>query len=143
MPDILHDFPINAAPAQVFKVLCSPAGLDAWWTSRAEGTPAVGQRYRLYFSPDYDWVGVMRGYQPSSWVEWEITRADAYWQGTRVGFRLTPQGEGTRVEFYHTGWPAANQHYRTSCFCWAMYLRLLKRHLETGEVVEYERRLDV
>jgi hypothetical protein len=30
-----------------------------------------------------------------------------------------------------------------SCFCWAMYLRILRRHLEYGEEVEYERRLDV
>jgi hypothetical protein len=60
-----------------------------------------------------------------------------------VGFRLRPEGKGTGVEFYHAGWPSANSHYRISTFCWAMYLRLLKRHIETGEVVEYERRLDV
>jgi hypothetical protein len=34
-------------------------------------------------------------------------------------------------------------HYRTSSFCWAMYLRLLKRYVEHGEVVPYEKRLDV
>ena len=36
----------------------------------------------------------------------------------------------------------ANAHYRTSAFCWAMYLRLLKKYVETGEVVPYERRLE-
>jgi uncharacterized protein YndB with AHSA1/START domain len=143
MPDILHDFPINAPPARVFEVLCSPAGLDAWWTKQSDGTPGVGSGYRLYFGPGYDWAALMRRYEPARAVEWEITSADDDWRGTRVGFRLRPEGKGTGVEFYHAGWPSANSHYRISTFCWAMYLRLLKRHIETGEVVEYERRLDV
>jgi len=32
--------------------------------------------------------------------------------------------------------------FGTSCYCWAMYLRLLARHVERGEVVPYEARLD-
>jgi hypothetical protein len=47
-----------------------------------------------------------------------------------------------RATFAHRGWPEANDHYRTSSFCWAMYLRLMKRHLETGEQVPYAIRLD-
>jgi uncharacterized protein YndB with AHSA1/START domain len=143
MPDILHDFPINAPPATVFDVLCSPDGLDAWWTKQSEGTPGIGNRYRLYFGPKYDWAAIMCRYEPATAVEWEMTKSDDDWRGTRVGFRLRPEGQGTQVEFYHTGWPSASAHYRTSTFCWAMYLRLLKRHIEAGEVVEYERRLEV
>jgi uncharacterized protein YndB with AHSA1/START domain len=143
MPDILHDFPIVAAPQRVFDILGSPSGLNAWWTLEADGQPGVGQRYRLYFGPGYEWVGVMRRHQPGRELEWEITEADPDWRGTRVGFRLRPEGDSTQVQFYHTGWPEVNQHYRTSCYCWAMYLRLLKRFIEQGEVVEYPRRLDV
>ena len=43
----------------------------------------------------------------------------------------------------HLGWPEANAHYRTSCHCWALYLRVLRRYLENGESVPYEVRLDV
>jgi hypothetical protein len=42
-----------------------------------------------------------------------------------------------------TGWPVDNEHWRISCYCWAMYLRLLRRYLEHGEIVPYERRLEV
>jgi hypothetical protein len=31
---------------------------------------------------------------------------------------------------------------RISCHCWALYLRLLRRHLEFGESVPYDRRLE-
>jgi len=44
---------------------------------------------------------------------------------------------------FHTGWPEDNKHWRISCYCWAMYLRLLRRYLEYGEIVPYERRLEV
>jgi uncharacterized protein YndB with AHSA1/START domain len=142
MPDILHDFPVNAPPARVFEILCAPAGLDAWWTRHAEGTPGAGQRYRLFFGPRYDWAAVMRRYEPPSVVEWEMTTSDDDWRGTRIGFRLRPEGHGTAVEFSHAGWPSANAHFRTSSFCWEMYLRLFRRYVETGHVVQYERRLE-
>ncbi len=72
-----------------------------------------------------------------------MVRADPDWLGTRVGFQLEAVGDTTQVRFSHLGWPMANQHYRTSCNCWPMYLRILRRHLEHGESVAYERHLDV
>lgn len=47
------------------------------------------------------------------------------------------------VRFYHTGWPTENAHWRISCYCWAMYLRVMRRYLEHGDIVPYENRLDV
>ncbi|HXJ31423.1 MAG TPA: hypothetical protein VNG35_12330, partial [Gemmatimonadales bacterium] len=75
--------------------------------------------------------------------ELEITRAGADWVGTRVGFDITGQGTTSQVRFSHTGWPQSNEHYRVSCYCWPMYLRILRRYLEHGETVPYEQRLDV
>ena len=146
MPDILHDFPVRAPLARVFEAVSSPRGLDAWWTKRAAGTPEIGAEYELGFGPDYEWRAEVTRCTPGSEFELRLTRADADWDGTRVAFRLE-EGDGasggtTRVRFSHSGWPAANDHYRTSCYCWAMYLRLLARHVERGEVVPYEERLD-
>ena len=75
--------------------------------------------------------------------ELEITRAGADWVDTRVGFDITGQGTTSQVRFSHTGWPQSNEHYRVSCYCWPMYLRILRRYLEHGETVPYEQRLDV
>ena len=74
--------------------------------------------------------------------ELKMIDADADWSGTTVGFDLEPSARGTQVRFAHRGWRDANEHYRVSSHCWAMYLRLLRRHLEEGEFVPYERRLD-
>jgi hypothetical protein len=72
-----------------------------------------------------------------------LTQSDPDWQNTRVGFALTEKDGVTDVSFHHLGWPQGNEHYRISCYCWAMYLRVRRRYLEFGEVVDYEDRLDV
>jgi hypothetical protein len=48
--------------------------------------------------------------------------------GPGVAFEL-------RMTHADRGWPEANGHYRTSCHCWALYLRILRRYLEFGETV--------
>lgn len=143
MSDILHDFPIGAAPEKVFDAISTPGGLDRWWTKRSAGQPSHGSEYELWFGPEYDWRARVTRFVPSSEFELEIVHADGDWVNTRVGFRLETRNGGTWLRFHHVGWPSANEHYRVSCYCWAMYLRVLRRFLEHGEEVPYEGRLDV
>jgi hypothetical protein len=72
-----------------------------------------------------------------------VTGAQEDWLETRVGFLLDEKDGVTHLRFRHLGWPEANEHYHVSCYCWAMYLRLLRRFIEHGEVAPYEDRLDV
>jgi uncharacterized protein YndB with AHSA1/START domain len=140
--DILHDFSINTSPDRVFEAVSTPEGLDRWWTKRSAGTATPGAEFELWFGPEYDWRARVTGFVPNAEFELEITRADADWTGTRVGFRLHGGRGTTQVRFSHTGWASANEHFRVSSYCWAMYLRVLRRYLEHGEVVPYERRND-
>jgi uncharacterized protein YndB with AHSA1/START domain len=142
MADILHDLPIEAPIGRVFDAVSTPGGLDRWWTERAAGTPEPGAEYELRFGPDYHWRARVTECAPGSVFELEMTHADADWLHTRVGFRLEAGDGVTWVRFRHTGWPEANEHYRVSCHCWALYLRILRRHLEHGESVPYEARLE-
>jgi uncharacterized protein YndB with AHSA1/START domain len=143
VPDIFSDFFIKAPPEDVYRAVSTPAGLDAWWTKRSSGKAKTGSEFELWFGPEYDWRGVVAACTPGSHFELEIVRADPDWLGTNVGFHLSPSGDGTQVRFQHTGWPTANEHWRISCYCWPMYLRILKRYLEYGEQVDYEKRLEV
>ncbi len=143
MADILHDFPIHATAKQVFEAVSTPEGLDSWWTIRSSGTPALGAEYHLFFGPQFDWRAVVSRCTPGVEFEFLMTRSMPDWQGTRVGFLLKEENGITQVRFHHIGWPESGDHFRTSSFCWAMYLRLLKRFVENGEVVPYERRLEV
>ncbi len=143
MPDIFHHFPIKASRQQVFQAISTPRGLDSWWTKTAAGEPVEGAEYQLGFGPGYDWRAKVTRAVPDAEFELQLTSADRDWQDTCVGFALTEQDSITEVSFHHLGWPEGNEHYRISCYCWAMYLRVLRRYLEFGEVVDYESRLDV
>ena len=143
MPDIYHDFPIAVEPRRVFEAISAPSGLDQWWTKTSGGSAQEGAEYTLGFGPEYDWKARVSLCERDKKFELEMTRADADWTGTRVGFELVATDSGTQLRFRHVGWPTPNEHFRTSTFCWAMYLRVLKRYLEFGERVAYERRLDV
>ena len=143
MADIFHDFPISVPADRVYEAVSVPALLDQWWTKQSSGEPVEGSEYQLRFGPEYDWRATVSRAVPDKNFELTLGKSDSDWTGTRVGFDLTADEGVTQVRFYHTGWPKQNEHYRISCFCWAMYLRLLKRHLEHGETVPYERRLDV
>src|SRR5215475_4274739 len=120
----------------------TPEGLDRWWTKESSGTVQLGSDYRLFFGPGYEWHAKVTRLASPFEFELEMTSAHEDWAATRVGCRLQPEGnDRTRVYFYHLGWPQANEHWRVSCYCWAMYLRILRRNLEFGEFVPYEKRL--
>ena len=143
MPDILHRFQVAAPVSRVFAMFSDPAGLDEWWTLKADGTAEAGAIYRFGFGPGCEWQGLLTACDPDRWIEWEILDADDDWTGTRVGARFTPRDERTTVDFYNSGWRHANEHFRTSSCCWANYLRVLRRFVEHGERVPYARRDDV
>jgi uncharacterized protein YndB with AHSA1/START domain len=144
MADIIQEFTMKAPPERVFEMFSTPDGLDRWWTKSSSGEPKEGAEYTLSFGPGYDWRGTVTRCVPSSAVEFLMHDSHADWDGTRLGCELKPEAPGvTRVCFYHTGWPEGNEHWRVSCHCWAMYLRVLRRYLEYGETVPFEKGLEV
>ena len=147
MPDIFHQFPIFAPAHEVFKAVSTPDGLDAWWTLSSKGEPEAGNIYELFFGEGYDWRARVSTCVPDHVFALSIYDSMPDWENSVVRFKLGPFGSdpdktATEVLFSHTGWPEDNDHYRISSFCWAMYLRLMKKYVEEGTVVEYAKRLD-
>lgn len=143
MADIYHDFTVSASPKKTFEVIATPNGLDRWWSLRSSGSPQPGATYVLDFGPGYAWEAVVKTVKLDQQIIWQMTVADEDWTGTQVGFELLPRGDQTLVRFHHTGWPIVNDHFRRSSYCWAMYLRILKRYIEEGETVAYSNRASV
>ena len=104
--------------------------------------PETGSTYGLDFGPGYRWQGLYPHATPSGGSSGKLAKPDGDWTGTRVGARFTARGDATVVDFYHSGWRHANDHFRTSSCCWANYLRVLRRFVEQGERVPYDWRDD-
>jgi uncharacterized protein YndB with AHSA1/START domain len=144
MADIFQQVTVKAPLHAVFQLMATPDGLCRWWTKSSSGEPREGAEYTLDFGPGYDWRGKVTRYVPDSAFELEIAKADPDWVSTRIGCELEGEGANvTQVRFWHTGWPIQNEHWRISCYCWALYLRIMRRYVEHGEFVAYENRLDV
>ena len=143
MADIFHHYPIKAPAVKVYHAISTPEGFDIWWSKKASGKPSVGEIYKLYFGEDYNWEAIVTKCISNKEFELTMTKSDDDWKNSKVGFTLIEKPSVTEVHFYHTGWKEPNEHFKISNFCWAMYLRILKRNLEFGEEVEYENRLSV
>lgn len=141
MPNILHDFMVKADPSTVYRAITTPDGLNQWWTQRAQGRALAGDEYELWFGPDADWRARVTEAVPGRSFGLEMTGAAADWLGTRVRFALEAEGDWTKVRFSHSGWQSESEHFRVSSYCWAMYLRVMRRFVESGEQVPYEDRL--
>lgn len=143
MPDIFHDLPIRAPVSEVFDAISQPAGFSAWWTLAAQGESQLDADYALFFGAEYDWrARVTRCVQDREFALVVTNSADD-WIGTTISFTLEQRDDMTWLRFEHSGWARVTEHFRISSYCWAMYLRILKRYIECGESVPYERRLDV
>jgi uncharacterized protein YndB with AHSA1/START domain len=142
MHDIHHYFQINCPIDKVFQGISDPEMIDQWWAVRSEGKAEKDGQYKLGFDIGYNWEAKVISYSSPTKFGLQIFKADNDWVNTTVLFELSPNGENqTNVHFHHTGWKEDNEHYRISNYCWAMYLRVLKRYLEHGEEVPYEDRL--
>ncbi len=140
MYSIFHNLFITATPPQVFEAITIPEHLNNWWTKKSSGTPTVGEQYNFYFTPDYNWYGVVNLCEPNKRFYIKMTQADEDWSPTSFGFDLVAQKNGIQLRFQHTDWPACNDHFRRSSFCWAILLNGLKNYVEKGEIMPFEER---
>jgi len=140
MADIYHDLWIKASIDQVFEAISEPSFIDSWWTNHCEGCTEKDGLYRFYFSNDYDWYAKVNELEINKHISWTMTQSDADWDGTILDFLLLEENDLVHLQFAHLGWKETNLHFRRTSYCWAMYLRLLKRFIEKGEVVPFDQR---
>ena len=140
MPDIHHSFIIKAPIQKVFDGFCLPEHLNNWWPKRSSGNPLQNEKYNFYFGDDYNWYAEVIEVVPGKSLTWDMQDVMDDWKGTRVGFELREEKEGTKVRFFHTRWKEASDHFAITNFCWGQLLQGLKDFLETGKVLPFEKR---
>ncbi|MAP55218.1 SRPBCC domain-containing protein [Altibacter sp.] len=137
---IYHDLHIAAATEAVFQAVCLPEKLEQWWPLRCTGRPEAGAVYNFFFTPEFDWYGVVSEMVPDKIFEIKMTKADTDWDPTRFRFELEPNASGTLLRFSHIHWMQRNAHFRTASYCWAILLHGLKQYVEKGIILPFEER---
>ncbi|WP_350284657.1 SRPBCC domain-containing protein [uncultured Croceitalea sp.] len=137
---IYHDLTINAAVDRVFDAIAQPEHLVNWWPLKCSGEPKLGATYNFNFTDAYDWYGEVSSVALNEHLHIKMTQSDANWNDTSFGFDLAPHNTTVKLKFWHKGWPACNDEYRQSSFCWAILLQGLKNYVEKGAIVPFEER---
>ncbi|NNF32823.1 MAG: SRPBCC domain-containing protein [Saprospiraceae bacterium] len=140
MNAIYHDVFIKSEPSKIYDAISTSQGLNNWWTLKSSGFSRVGEVYNFYFTPEYDWYGEVINADKDVSFYIKMTQADEDWIPTAFGFDFMKVQGGTRIQFWHKGWPECNHHFRRSSWCWAMLLNGLKNYVEKGIVVPFEDR---
>ncbi|WP_348731397.1 polyketide cyclase [uncultured Mycolicibacterium sp.] len=117
---------IDAAPADIFAVLCDPQGhvaIDATGMLQdAEGAPvqAVGDSFVVHMDREalgdfplgrYDVSVMISEYEQDSLIAWTILGQIRPQIGHVYGYRLEPAGDGTLVTSFYD-WSDIDQHWR-------------------------------
>lgn len=135
MFDIHHNFVVKAPADKVFSAFCTPQGLDSWWTMKSSGTPEIGNLYRFYFGPEYDWQAEVIHLVPGQELTWRMVKTMDDWKTTTVGFQLIEKEGITHVHFFHLGWAEASEHFGITTYCWGQLLHGLKMYVEDGIII--------
>ena len=117
---------IDAAPGDIFAVLCDPQGhvaIDATGMLQdAEGAPvqAVGDSFVVHMDREalgdfplgrYDVSVMISEYEQDSLIAWTILGQIRPQIGHVYGYRLEPAGDGTLVTSFYD-WTDIDQHWR-------------------------------
>lgn len=107
MADFHHSITIAASPETVFEYLTTNSGLTAWMGHYANLEPEVGGTFAVDIA-GHPVRGEYLVVEPPTRivVSWGFARSEVLPPGgSKVEFRLTRVGEGTRVDLYHTELP--------------------------------------
>ncbi len=98
---------IDAPPAVVFDYLTTAAGMTAWMGQWAELDPRPGGAFAVNIAGHSIRGQYLHVEHPTRVVvSWGVAGSDDVPAGsTTVEFRLTPVGDGTRVDLTHAGLP--------------------------------------
>ncbi|MEC5398087.1 SRPBCC family protein [Uliginosibacterium sp. H1] len=141
LPHFQLSLVLEASPATVYAALTRPEGLRGWWTEDCEADTAVGGMLRFRFGENHKAMRIEK-LEAGREVQWLCTEAQivshglkdpAEWVGTRMRFRLQPEGQGrTRLDFEHLGLTPALECYTLCQNGWNYFLNSLRQYVTTG-----------
>jgi hypothetical protein len=139
MTTLFHQVSIHAPAARLFSKITTNIG--GWWDK--PNIVKTGESVTLEFHPGSE-HGVLKMRVLEALadrrVEWECISTHprsspaSAWTGTHIIFDIEERGEGSVLDFRHTGWDEASEYIGFCNYAWAMALQKLKQACEQSEL---------
>jgi hypothetical protein len=135
--DFTAQLAVDCEPQALFAAICDVHG---WWNEAIEGrADTVGADFVHRVADVHRCHVQVQELVPGELVVWRVlenrfsfTEDPSEWTGTRMVFRISRQGDRSRLDFTHEGLVPRFECYPVCQDGWTTYLRSLQSLAETG-----------
>ncbi len=132
MARVTHQVGIVGDIADIYRALHHPQGIDGWWATKTEGTPAVGEVLDLCFRDLATLSFGLEALEENRRVCLKCASGPGPWQGSDLEFTLTQAEDQVWVRLVHENAAATDEDFLYFSTKWACYLLSLRDLIETA-----------
>lgn len=122
---------IKATPEEVYKAVTTQEGIESWWCKHTTAKPEVGFVNIFIFGKFRNEMEIT-GLITNKRVEWKCINSIDEWIATDISFDIEEKDRSTILRFTHAGWREATDTFAGCTYDWALFMKSLKSHCETG-----------
>jgi len=129
-------FSVDETPEEVFAAVTNVRG---WWSGDIQGdTDTLGAVFTYRYSDVHRSTQRITELVPNKKVVWDISnsylsfvRETSEWDGSKVVFEISSNGERTELRFTHVGLTPEGECYEDCSTAWSFYVNSSLRNLIT------------
>lgn len=139
MKDYQKIITVNKPPSEVYAAITEH--IQDWWSNDLTGAAAsTGDQFNIAFNKTRKTFSIVEA-MPNEQIIWECVKAyidmsslknKAEWEGTRLIWTLSTNGQGTTLTFLHEGLDQSFECYSVCEAGWDTFLASLHTYLSTG-----------
>ena len=133
MARVRHRVGIVGDIGKIYRALHEPVGLDRWWSTNSDGTPAAGQMLELHFAELAVLSFSVESLEDNRRVRLRCVSGSGPWLESSLEFRLEQGDDQVWVELVHENEAATEDDFLYFSTKWPCYLLSLRDFIENGQ----------
>lgn len=133
MAHVRHRVGIAGDIKDIFLALHDPEGLNGWWATTTDGTPAEGQVLDLHFSDVVTLSFNIQTLTQNTLVVLNCISGPHPWHNSTLSFTLEQDTDQTWVNLTHDNPAASDDDFLYFSTKWTCYLLSLRDFIEHGK----------
>ena len=137
MAKVCHQVGVVGDIEEIYRVLHTPAGIEGWWATTADGIPEAGDVLNLHFAGLAMLSFRIEDLKENQRVGLRCVSGPGPWQACSLTFSLRRDSDQVWVRLDHENDAASEDDFLYFSTNWPCYLLSLKDLIETGRGSPY------